>query len=113
VRDQGPCAISSQDPRKCADTIPVDPGDMNTPNRLGAVLDPDTLGDDFIAMKWRPVPRARSHGASRRDDRKDFSEPEARWPRRLSRRPARGGDELNETFLCFTNHTGGPSLGDY
>jgi hypothetical protein len=86
---------------------------MNTPYPPGAVPDPDTLGDDFIAVKWRPVPRILCHGASRRDDREDFPQPEARWPRRHARRPARGGDELNETFLCFTNRSGVSSSSDY
>jgi hypothetical protein len=65
------------------------------------------IGDDVIAMKWRPVPRVRDHGPARLDAPEECSPLEARWSRRLVSRTARGKDELNASFLCVTSRTRG------
>ena len=70
---------------------------MNTPYTPGAVLDPDTLGDDLIAMRWRPIPR--KQGVPRRDHPGDSPPLEASWCWRRVTHRVHGEDELNETFL--------------
>jgi len=83
---------------------------MSAPYPPGAALDPETADDDFIAMRWRPVP-PRRRGHKHRDDDRDSPPLEARWVRPLARRAARGEDELYEAFLRFSPGPHGTRMG--
>jgi hypothetical protein len=80
---------------------------MNTPYPPGAVLNPDVLDDEFIAMAWRPVPGDRDRGGPG-----DCSPLKAHGDRQFARRSVDDEDELNETFLRFTTRARSASPGD-